>query len=153
MIQDVLFLFKSGFYYLLNIVSVLIFAAAIFLCYFKVKTGKSFKYLLSLYFDVLLKSFLFTGFLLICVFIFTKYISINYVVMCLLILSSVTILLKYINLIQFKKMILIDGCIIMSNIYFSYLLIMHERFKINNYMILGLSLFCFFLYQQIKKID
>ena len=153
MIQNFLVLFKTSFYYLLNIITVLIIAASIFLCYFKVKTGKSFKSLLSLYFDVILKSFVFTGLLLICVFILTKYISIIYVLLFFILLSSISILLKYIHFVKSKKMILVDGFIIMSNIYFSYLLIMHERFKINNYMILGLSLFCFFLYQQIKKID
>lgn len=152
MIENIAAFFKMSFDYLVYIITGFFFATLVFLGYAKLKTGKSWQDIFNLYFQVLLTSLFFTTLLLLSVFILTDYVPMLYIVATLLIVSSVSILFKYVSAAQSAKTMLIDGVLVLANCYFSYLLIMHDRFDIDDYIVLGVVSFCFFLYQQIKQI-
>lgn len=152
MIQDISALLKIGFEYFVQIISGLFFGSAIFLGYAKWKTGGSFQEVFSLYVNVLVKSLLFSTILLATVFGLIHYVPILYIVAGLLVISSLSICFKYVYVLQSRATILTDGCIVLVNIYCSYLLIMDDHLHIDHYIVLGIASFCFFLYQQIKKI-
>lgn len=152
MMQSIVQVLKIGWRYVVQIcVSVLSFTILFFL-YAKYKTGKSFQDISKLYFEMISKALIFTGLLLGFVFILTEYIPTCHIVVFLLGISSATILLKYVRIVQSKRIMAIDACIVLTNIYCSYLLIMQDRFEIKDYFVLSLIAFCFFFYQQIKKI-
>lgn len=152
MIQDVAALLKIGFEYFVHIISGLFVGSVIFLGYAKLKTGGSWQETFSVYVDVLIKSILFTAVLLVSVFVLTHYVSILYIGAGLLLVSSLLILSKHLYMPQARTVLLIDGCVVLVNAYFSYLLIMHDQMSIDHYIMLGIAGFSFFVYQQIKKI-
>lgn len=153
MMQTIIALLKMAWVHIAEIgVSVLCFSL-FFLAYARYKTGKDLKDLLQMYFEVIATSCLFTSFVLSVVFVLIHYVPMFHIVIFLLTVSSVSILLKYIFVGLNKKAMIFDIGIVLANMYCSYVLMMQERLDMYHYLLLGTVVFCFFLYQQIKKIS
>ncbi len=151
--QAVIQAFKVAWLYVFEIgVSVLCFSLLFFM-YAKYKTGKNFKELLQMYFAIIATACFLTGLILSTVFVLIHYIPIFHIVVFLLSASSISILLKHLFIGLNKKAIIFDIGIVFANAYCSYVLVMQERLDIYHYLLLGSVVFCFFLYQQIKKVS
>ena len=138
--------------YAVQICMVVFCFSVLFLIYAKYKTGRELKGLVQLYFAIIAKSTILTGLLLVAFFVLTKYVPVFHIIVFLLCVSSVSILLKYVSIIPSKKTMLVDICIVLINVYCAYVLITQEQFGIYHYVLLACIAFCFFGYQQIKKI-
>jgi len=144
---------KASWHYIVQIGAGFLIFSALFFLYAKYKTGKNFKELSQLYFEMISKAGIITGVVLGVVAILTEYVPTCHIVIFLLGLSSLSILFKYVHVVQSKKTMATDVCIILANMYCSYLLLMQDRFVIKDYAVLAFMVFSISLYQQIKKLS
>lgn len=151
--QTFIDLLQAATVYAIQIGAGILSFSLLFFVYARYKTGKNLKELLQLFFDVIAKAIVFTSFVLGAVFVLIRYVPISHVLIFLLGVSSVSILLKYLLLGLRKKAMIFDVGIILANVYCSYVLMMQEQLDIHHYLLLGFIVFCFFLYQQAKKIS
>lgn len=151
--QTMIEILKMTWLYVVEIGASFLCFSLFFFAYARYKTGKEFKALLHMYFDVIAKSGLFTAIVLGAVFVLIQYVPMFHIVIFLLSISSISILLKYVFAHLNKKAMIFDTTIILANAYCSYVLIMQEKLTVHHNLLLGGVIFCFFLYQQIKKIS
>lgn len=144
---------KSTWLYAVEISAILLCFSLSFFVYARYKTGKNFSALLHMYSNVITRAGLFSAIVLGAIFILMSYVPLFHIVIFLLCISSISILLKYVFVALNKKAMILDTGIILSNAYCSYVLVMQEKLTVHHYLLLGIVVFCFFLYQQVKKIS
>lgn len=152
MTQTITQVFKAAWPYLFEIGGSFFCFSLLFFLYAKYKTGKNLKELLQIYFGIITMAFFLAGLVLSVVFVLIHYVPFFHIIIFLLTISSMSILLKYAFFGLSKKVMIFDIGIVLANVYCSYVLMMQERLSIYHYLLLGVVVFCFFLYQQIKKI-
>ena len=124
----------------------------LFFLFAKYKTDRSFQELFQQYSSMFMHALFFALSLLVVIAILTKSLSACTIATVLLCISSLSIILKYIDVVKEHWMILFDLWILLSNMYVIYTLITQEAVSLTHYMVLYTVVLYVFVYQQVRKL-
>ena len=152
MLVDFVSISKSLFQHGLQFLAITGVQFALFFVFIKYKTGQQLDVLFKLYVQLFVRALMFTLMLLCIIVILTKYSSMCTIAVLLLAVSSVSIAMKYFDLLKENKAIICDLWILLSNAYVMYSLATNDPVSVVHYLVLYSVVLYVFLYQRLKVV-
>lgn len=152
MLVHIIDISKSLLQYGLQFLAITVVQFGLFFVFAKYKTGQELHVLFTSYVQLFVRALMFTLTLLCMIIILTKYVSTCTIAVLLLAISSMSISIKYFDLIKEDKAIVFDLWILLSNLYVMYSLATNDPVSVVHYLALYAVVLYVFLYQRLKVV-